>query len=237
VSDPTAYAADLFGAALARHGVQLSTKAVREAPTPATAVELARIDSLPLRDLLVPLLKLSNNPMAEMFLKSMGQHDTGNGSWPAGLEVMRRFLANEGVDPARVQLVDGSGLSTSDLIAPDDLTQLLVAVRSEPWFDDWYAALPIAGEPAHLVGGTLADRMQDTPAAGNVHAKTGTLATVSALSGYVDTLAGEPLVFSIIESGFIGSPPHDIEDAVAITLASESACLAPCKAHSAAGSV
>jgi D-alanyl-D-alanine carboxypeptidase/D-alanyl-D-alanine-endopeptidase (penicillin-binding protein 4) len=158
----------------------------------------------------------------------MGRRDADRGTWAAGLEVLKRFLANQTVDPARVQLVDGSGLSTGNLIAPDDVTALLVAIRAEPWFSTWYAALPIAGEPEHLVGGTLANRMRDTPAAGNVHAKTGSLTTVSALSGYVTTAAGEALTFSLMASGFIGAPPRDIEDQLAVTLASVPDCLAEC---------
>jgi len=144
-------------------------------------------------------------------------------------------VATEGVDPAQVQLVDGSGLSTSNLIAPDDLTALLVAVQAEPWFAVWYAALPVAGDADHLVGGTLATRMQDTPAAGNVHAKTGTLATTSALSGYVTTAAGERLVFSIMDGGFVGAPPRQLEDAIAVSLASVPTCLVGCDAPEAAG--
>lgn len=229
VDDPTAYAADVFAAALARHGVRLRDDAPRRGQTPASAVDLADLESMPLRELLVPLLKVSNNPMTEMLVKTMGARDSGQGSWDTGLQVVLRFLAHEGMDPVRIHMVDGSGLSTSNLVAPDDLTSLLVAVRREPWFDVWYAALPVAGEPEHLVGGTLAQRMRDTPAAGNVHAKTGTLATASALSGYVRTAAGEPLVFSIMESGFVGTPPNDIEDQLAVTLASLSECLEVCE--------
>jgi len=174
---------------------------------------------MPLHDLLVPFLKLSNNQIAEILVKSMGRRDAGEGTWDAGLKVMRRYLATRGVDPERVQLADGSGLSTSNLVTPEDLTTFLVGLPVEPWFDSWYAALPIAGEPERLVGGTLAGRMINTEAAGNVHAKTGSLTTASALSGYVSTLAGEQLAFSVVENNFIGSAPKEVEDAIAEILA------------------
>ena len=223
VQDPALYAADVFSMALARHGVHVHDPALRRSPTPESAVELAHTDSRPLAQVLFPLLKLSNNPMAEMLVKTMGARDAGVGSWSAGLGVAARVLSAEGVDPRRVQLIDGSGLSTSNLIAPDDLTMFLVDVQREPWFAPWYAALPIAGVPDRAVGGTLADRMAGTPAAGNVHAKTGTLATTSALSGYVTTQSGERLVFSVLESGFVGDPPHAVEDQLAMILASSDA--------------
>jgi serine-type D-Ala-D-Ala carboxypeptidase/endopeptidase (penicillin-binding protein 4) len=214
----TAYAADVFRSALDRHGLHVDGP-TRAATTPAGAIELASLNSTPLADLLYPFLKLSNNPIAEILVKSMGQHDAHQGSWSAGLAVIRGYLAARGLDPGGVQLVDGSGLSTADLIAPDDLTLLLASVQDEPWFDQWYAALPIAGEPEHLVGGTLATRMTDTPAAGNLHGKTGTLTTTSVLAGFVTSGTGQRLVFSVVENGFIGQPPREVEDAFAVALA------------------
>jgi len=219
VADPTSYAADVFRSALARRGIQVMG-ATRAEATPAGAVELASLDSIPLRQLLFPFLKLSNNEIAEMLVKAMGRRDANEGSWPAGLRVIQRYVATHGVDPAAVQLVDGSGLSPGDLIAPADLTAFLVAIQDEPWFEQWYATLPIAGVPEHLVGGTLAARMLDTAASGNLHGKTGTLTSASVLTGYVTTRTAERLVFDVVESGFIGSPPKDFEDAFAITLAS-----------------
>ncbi|TME33847.1 MAG: D-alanyl-D-alanine carboxypeptidase/D-alanyl-D-alanine-endopeptidase [Chloroflexi bacterium] len=219
VADPTGYAADLFHAALARHGVRIMG-ATRADATPAGAVELASLDSMPLGQLLFPFLKLSNNGIAEILVKAMGRRDANEGSWPAGLRVVQRYVATHGVDPAAIQLVDGSGLSTANLVAPDDLTAFLVAIQEEPWFDQWYAALPIAGVPDHLVGGTLAARMLDTAAAGNLHGKTGTLTTTSALVGYVTSTGGERLVFAIVQNGVVGPPTKDVEDAFAVTLAS-----------------
>jgi D-alanyl-D-alanine carboxypeptidase/D-alanyl-D-alanine-endopeptidase (penicillin-binding protein 4) len=48
------------------------------------------------------------------------------------------------------------------------------------------------------MSGTLRDRMRYTPAQGMVHAKTGTLKGVRALSGYVEHPRYGTLVFSII---------------------------------------
>jgi D-alanyl-D-alanine carboxypeptidase/D-alanyl-D-alanine-endopeptidase (penicillin-binding protein 4) len=47
------------------------------------------------------------------------------------------------------------------------------------------------------VDGSLADRFLNTPAAGHVHAKTGTLSHVSALSGYGQMESGRRFIFSI----------------------------------------
>ena len=78
-------------------------------------------------------------------------------------------------------------------------------------------------ESDKLVGGTLSNRMRGTAAQGNVHAKTGSLDNVSALSGYVTTADGQKLVFSIMENNYSGSSPKGtVEDKIAAALASYS---------------
>jgi CheY-like chemotaxis protein len=73
--------------------------------------------------------------------------------------------------------------------------------------------------PDRMVGGTLRNRMRNTPAANNVHAKTGSLTGASALSGYVTDADGERLVFSIIFNNYLSGAPTDLQDKIAILLA------------------
>src|SRR5262249_33977558 len=113
------------------------------------------------------------------------------------------------------------GLSRMDQVAPDQLVTVLGAARSRPWFTDWYNALPIAGQSDRMVGGTLRSRMRGTPAAGNVHAKTGSLTGVSALSGYVTTANGQQWVFSMVSNNAVGVNLKGLEDTVAVRLAEE----------------
>jgi D-alanyl-D-alanine carboxypeptidase/D-alanyl-D-alanine-endopeptidase (penicillin-binding protein 4) len=219
VWEPTGYAAALFRDALRDHGVRVSGPTTRGA-TPAGAREYATRDSMPLRDLMVPFLKLSNNMHAEILTKTMGRATADEGSWAAGEEAIAEVLATLGVT-GQLSLVDGSGLSRMDQIAPDQLAGLLRGAAGRPWFAEWYEALPIAGKADRLVGGTLRNRMRGTPAEGKVHAKTGSLTGVSGLSGYVDTAGGERLVFAMVTNNSIGINAKAIEDAVAIRLAKE----------------
>ncbi|WP_394840885.1 D-alanyl-D-alanine carboxypeptidase/D-alanyl-D-alanine-endopeptidase [Pendulispora brunnea] len=223
VSQPTGYAAAIFRAALEAHGVRVLAPATHFGPTPSSATQLLKRSSPPLSELLPLFLKLSNNGHAEILTKTMGKTLHGEGSWDAGIQVISEFLSANGVDANTLQISDGSGLSRHNLISAAHLTALLLAVRNKPWFATFYDALPIAGVPQRLVGGTLRSRMKNTAAAGNVHAKTGNLDSVSSLSGYVTSAAGDPLVFSILLNHYLQSGVARLEDAIAITLANSGA--------------
>ena len=89
-----------------------------------------------------------------------------------------------------------------------------MAKRSD--FPVFWRSLAVAG-----VDGTLRYRMRGTSAAGNVHAKTGTLNAASSLSGYVTTANRHTLSFSILMNGSALplTRAHAAQDAVAVTLA------------------
>ncbi|WP_109505851.1 D-alanyl-D-alanine carboxypeptidase/D-alanyl-D-alanine-endopeptidase [Nocardioides speluncae] len=218
VWEPTRYAADLFKRALKEAGIRLGGR-VTTGVTPADAQRLARDESMPLGELMTPFLKLSNNLHAETLTKTLGKEKAGAGTWPAGLGVIAAHAKSAGADTATIRLSDGSGLTRKNNLTADAVSDVLVAAAKEPWFEQWYNALPIAGNPNRFVGGTLRARMLNTPAANNVHAKTGSLTGVTALSGYVTDADGRELVFSMISNNYL-TTPRPVEDAVAVTLAS-----------------
>ncbi|MBV8932882.1 MAG: D-alanyl-D-alanine carboxypeptidase/D-alanyl-D-alanine-endopeptidase, partial [Kutzneria sp.] len=199
--------------------------------TPSTVTQLAGRQSIPLSQLQVPFRKLSNNVHAEILTKAAGRKVFGAGTWEAGLRALSDKLTELGVDSTGTRMVDGSGLSRMDLVSAGQLASLLMTARSRPWFQSWYDALPVAGNHDRLTGGTLRNRMGGTPAANNVHAKTGSLTAVSALSGYVTAANGEKLVFSLLENNFLADSVTDVEDAVAVRLASYGGAGSSAAAH------
>ncbi|MFU8854238.1 D-alanyl-D-alanine carboxypeptidase/D-alanyl-D-alanine-endopeptidase [Micromonospora sp. SL1-18] len=220
VWEPTGYAADIFRSALRRHGVRVLGQTVLGQATPANATTVARHDSMPLAELMVPFLKLSNNGHAEVLTKELGRVLSGSGTWSAGLAAIRDHVGQSGMDIRTLRQRDGSGLSRANMIPPAQFVSLLAAARTEPWFDTWYAALPVAGNAERFVGGTLRSRMRGTAAANNVHAKTGSLTGASALSGYVTDADGHVLAFSIVLNNYLASSVKGLEDQIAIALAS-----------------
>jgi len=199
VSNPTAYALDVFKKSLASKGISLSSSSkVVRGKTPTNARVLVSKKSTTLRQLMVPFLKLSNNTHAEVLAKEMGKVTYGEGSWDTGLTVMREYAESVGLDLNQWTFEDASGMSHDNKISSSQLSKLLQHVRSEPWYGSFLKGLPIAGASDRFVGGTLKTRMKSSPAKGNVIAKTGSLDNVSALAGYATTKDGELLVFTIL---------------------------------------
>jgi len=198
VWEPTQLVANLFEQALAQQGIHVLGRRVIGGTSPATATVLAEHQSAPLQGLITPLLKLSNNNMSEALLKAMGRKTANAGTAAAGVAAVTAFMQRQGLDPATLNQVDGSGLSRRNLVSSQNLTDLLLATSKQPWFDAWYNALPIAGNADRMTGGSLRYRLRGTAAQNNLHAKTGSMAGVSSLSGYITDAEGRRLVFSMI---------------------------------------
>ena len=142
---------------------------------------------------------------------------TSRTSEGAGLETVKSFLKEAGLNPNSLVLSDGSGLSRNDMVTAEATLQLLTYMHRHRYASVFRDALPIAG-----VDGTLRNRFKGTVAENNLRAKTGSLSSAASLSGYVTTAAGENLVFSIMVNNF----SEDVEpraiciDPIAVLLAS-----------------
>ncbi|MBD7937672.1 D-alanyl-D-alanine carboxypeptidase/D-alanyl-D-alanine-endopeptidase [Cytobacillus sp. Sa5YUA1] len=221
VWEPTQYAAALLQDSLADEGIKIHG-GVKVGVAPEQTEVLFEQQSMPLKELLIPFMKLSNNTHAEILIKEMGKVVKNEGSWDAGLEVLANELKNWGVNQETTLLRDGSGISHVTLIPANELTKLLYEVQKESWFETYFQSLPVAGHPERMIGGTLRNRMKNSPAEGYVYAKTGSISTVSSLSGYVDNQSGERYVFSIVLNNMIdGSKGKIIEDKIATILAEQ----------------
>lgn len=224
-TDPATAGAAALTDALTGRGVKVGGVA-RAGRAPASAAPVAAIDSLPMVDVVGVMLRESDNLAAEMLTKELGVRFGGAGSWPAGLRVIHDTLTAAGLPLDGLVQVDGSGLDRTDRVS----CRTLAAVLSSPSSGDVAAALPTAGDC-----GTLVKRFRGTAAAGRIRAKTGSLAGVAALSGYVVPTAADPpppcppgggrpdpaVTFALLVNGVASTTAATaIEDQVAITLAS-----------------
>ncbi len=194
---PELYAATLFAESLQRRGISVQ-KGCTLGTAPGTAHEVA-VQYRGLDSAVISMNKVSDNLTAELLLKTLGTTDHSRGSADGGTYAVHRFLSSLGIDSTKFVMVDGSGLSFYDLLTTGMLVQLLEGMaRQADIFPLFYKSLPIAG-----VDGTLRNRMKHTPAEGNLRAKTGTISGVSSLAGYVHTLDGEQLAFSMTMQNFM----------------------------------
>ena len=191
--------------ALAERGIQVEGR-TNAMPAGPTADTIATIVSPTLAELLPPFEKPSQNQMGEMIFKTLGLQVTGVGSADSARRVIEAQLTTWGITLQQAVIRDGSGLSRHDYVSPATLVKVLDIVRRDSAMAAAFIpALPIAG-----VDGTLASRMRGTPAAGNVHAKTGYIDRARSLSGYVTTRDGRVLVFSILANNWT-TPLREVE--------------------------
>jgi D-alanyl-D-alanine carboxypeptidase/D-alanyl-D-alanine-endopeptidase (penicillin-binding protein 4) len=203
VDDPALYAAYVLYDTLTRRGVRIDGVpvarhrwSVQEPFDPNEGVELARRESPPLSDVAQVIDKVSQNLHAEVLLREVARVRRKEATREAGLQEMKQFLDEIGVPPDAYHFEDGSGLSRRTLVAPSAITRLLGYMDSRER-DGWDRMLPVGGED-----GTLESRFEKARAASAIHAKTGTLSTASALSGYVTTRGKARLAFSIIANSY-----------------------------------
>jgi D-alanyl-D-alanine carboxypeptidase/D-alanyl-D-alanine-endopeptidase (penicillin-binding protein 4) len=193
---------------------------------PSEAGVIAEVLSPPLGEILHSGLKRSQNLYLQNLLLAVGASPLADapastgfvGSEQRAIEMLHRLLDKIGVPPSASVLVEGSGLARRDLVTPNALVRLLVYLAAQPQAALLHESLPIAG-----VDGSLAWRMRDTAAQGNVHAKTGSMAYVQCLAGYVTSAAGERLAFAIMLNNYVPAPgasrPSAEVDAIAVMLA------------------
>ena len=153
-------------------------------------------------------MKYSNNAIGESLLKNLAAWDGASldgeparqGDWPGGVRALRRQMEILGIDLGDANLVDGSGLSTQNRLAPRTLVRALQVGRSHfSLAPEFMASMPIA-----QLDGTLEKRLPGR--LGRIRAKTGLLADAAStsLSGYAERDDGETLIFSIVVNGFSG---------------------------------
>lgn len=194
VADPAQRAAQAFANFLKKKGVNV--RSIERGKTPVSATELARVESATITTIVQQMLTESDNDVAESLGHLVGGAVDGEASFAGGSRAIASILLDAGIDTTGLQLVDASGLSGRNAVAPVTITDVLTAVvRQERW-------TPIAGGLAVAGGtGTLADRFATKATAsgrGVVRAKTGTLTGVGSLAGIVLDRQDHPLVFAVI---------------------------------------
>ena len=194
ITRPAYYAASVFKDYLRQEGVEVTGK-VRVGFVPEGAYEILSHSSMPLSLILRGLNKFSNNFVAEQILKTIGADIYGPpGTTLNGLRAMDEYMQSLKYKPEGFSILDGSGLSRQNRLSPDQIVSV---------FQDMYADLGVYPEFISALGvmgrdGNVLKRMNGHNSAERARVKTGTLNSVSALSGYFQSADGERFAFSIL---------------------------------------
>lgn len=223
IDDPALYAAQTLQEALARRGVRIGGAPRAEhrynyedaTPREYAGVELCRRTSPPMWQILQTLTKISQNLHAEMVLREVGLQTQKSGTRRAALKEMTKFLGQASISADDFLLEDGSGLARIDMVSPLAIVKLLAYMDHSKNSAYWHGFLPVAGQD-----GTLSKRFPDLPANLNIHAKTGTLSRVIALSGYARKDPADPVAFTILLNNYTVLPAdaRDAVDKIAVAL-------------------
>ncbi len=202
IDNPTAFTVTVLKEVLEERGISVNGPAIDGDELPDTlryegARQLASFTSKPYSEIMKVINKPSQNFYTEQVFRTMGKENRGVGTMRYGRSVAYPILAQWGVDTVRLRYADGSGLSRLNLITPHDIVSILTGMSREQYFLPFYESLPIAG-----VDGSIRNRMKGTKAEGNVHAKTGFIGYVRALSGYATSSDGEMFVFSMVANHY-----------------------------------
>lgn len=200
-ADPNLAGARELVRILSEHGITV-TGGPGTGTAPEGAGELASVSSQPLPAVIAEMLTNSDNNTAELMVKEIGYADSGVGTRQAGLDAMARTIQGWGVDTTGLVLADGSGLSLDNRMSCATMLGVLQHVGYESAVGQ---GLAIAGET-----GTLSEIFADTPLAGRLRGKTGTLnnvpydqdpPAVKTLAGFVPVDGGGAIEYVLFLNG------------------------------------
>ena len=163
--------------------------------TPEGIFELGKVESAPMSRIVKMMMKHSNNFIADSLVKYTDNKVRGvSGVYDSGLKQLMISLSKAYSFKNPWNFVSASGLSRKNKLSAEDLSELLKKVSERAYYPEFLVSLPIS-----CMDGTLKDRICKRP--GQVRAKTGLLAGVSTLAGYMRSSDGEDYIFAFMYNG------------------------------------
>ena len=136
-----------------------------------------------LREIITVANVKSNNQYAEQLFRYLALTVDSVASSKTAAQVVKQFWKSKGLDVSQLFMYDGSGLSPEDAVSSRFFVELLSYMQSKSAHGEAFLnSLPIAGET-----GTVSSFLKNTPLAGKVHVKSGTIARVKCYAGYLKT--------------------------------------------------
>jgi PBP4 family serine-type D-alanyl-D-alanine carboxypeptidase len=210
---PSHFAEVAFALVLRDAGIEASARTA-SAPVDFTKISARYADSTqvaehisaPFSEEAKVILKMSQNLHASMMPMVVARTLARADSTKTGFDFEREWLEKAGLDLNGA--VQGDGAGGDAYFSPAFMTRYLGYCLSRPWAPDLKRSLPILGRD-----GTLALIQPQSPAAGQVFAKTGTFASydplhrrlllhAKGLAGYFTSKSGKAIAFAVFLNNF-----------------------------------
>lgn len=151
---------------------------------PSPTKTLLTIVSPPLDSINYWFLKKSVNLYGEALVKTIAYEKTKFGSTDTGINIIRNFWKDRGIERSALKIIDGSGLSPANRVTTQALVSIMQYALRQDWFPSFYYALPETN---------------------GIKMKDGYISGVRSYTGYIKTKKGEEYTFSFIVNNFDGS--------------------------------
>ncbi|HEY1062691.1 MAG TPA: D-alanyl-D-alanine carboxypeptidase/D-alanyl-D-alanine-endopeptidase [Daejeonella sp.] len=141
--------------------------------------------SPPLHEIVYWFNQKSINLFGEHLIKTIAWKEGKDVTISQGTELVKDFWSKKiGIDPASMNIYDGSGLSPANRVTTMAMARILQSLKKEIWFDNYFNSLPQYN---------------------NMKMKSGTISDVIAYTGYHTSASGTPMVFSFMINNYNGS--------------------------------
>ncbi len=195
VENPVHYFATVTSETLQRGGIALHGQMVLTPKDNRTDWRQVSRHATPLSILVYVINKKSQNHYAEQVLKIIGAEKKRDGSWQGGSSAVAEWVREKAPAAAgELSQVDGSGMSRNNRASARSFVEILRYMWRSPHREDFLSSLPYTGDPDSKFG----HRLRQPPYARQVYAKTGYIAGVIGLSGYVRGASGKVYAFSFL---------------------------------------
>jgi serine-type D-Ala-D-Ala carboxypeptidase/endopeptidase (penicillin-binding protein 4) len=139
--------------------------------------------SPPLDSIVYWFLKKSINLYGEALVKTLGYQYAKTGATDSGVSIVKGFWSTKHIDPASMNIIDGSGLSPANRVTPAALVSVMEYARKQQWFSAFYEALPEIN---------------------GIKMKSGSIGGVVSYTGYIKSKTGMQYTFAFIVNNFDG---------------------------------
>ena len=206
-SDPVAHVAGAVRGMFEELGGSIQGQ-WRKEKTPRNAKTVVALDSDPLAVAIRGMNKFSNNFMARNLFLSLGYDKTSRThSIEKARQAMVAWFADHGINVENLFIDNGSGLSRSTRITPQQFGEAIVAFNKTSLRHELIASLAVLGRD-----GTARNWNRKKGSAGNAHIKTGTLANARATVGLVHNPAADIIFVMMVETRGTAAARRAIQD-------------------------